>query len=68
VRVRQADVRELPFSPGEFELVIGPGVLPWLHEPVGAVGEMARDWRPAGGPSSLPDRTSFFGPRFESGV
>lgn len=48
VRVRQADVHELPFNPGEFELVIGLGVLPWLHEPVGAVREMARVLAPGG--------------------
>lgn len=48
VRVQQADVHQLPFGSGEVELVIGLGVLPWLHEPDGAVREMARVLAPGG--------------------
>lgn len=42
VNVAVADVHRLPFEPGEFELVVAVGVLPWLHSPVAAVREMAR--------------------------
>lgn len=48
VRARQADVHRLPFATGEFQLVVGLGVLPWLHEPGGAVREMARVLAPGG--------------------
>jgi ubiquinone/menaquinone biosynthesis C-methylase UbiE len=48
VTVAVADVHGLPFSPGTFDLVVAVGVLPWLHSPADAVGEMARVLKPQG--------------------
>jgi SAM-dependent methyltransferase len=48
VSVRAADVHELPFETGHFELVVAVGVIPWLHSPADAVAEMARVLRPGG--------------------
>ena len=48
VTVKVADVHELPFETGHFDLVIAVGVIPWLHSPTDAVAEMARVLRPQG--------------------
>lgn len=48
IEVRQADVHQLPFSPGEFQLAVGLGLLPWLRDPVTAVSELARVLTPDG--------------------
>lgn len=48
VSVVVADVHTLPFAADHFDLVIAVGVIPWLHSPGEAVGEMARVLRPAG--------------------
>lgn len=48
LHVQQADAHELPFAPGGFQLVIGLGLLPWLHDPAGAVRQMERVLAPAG--------------------
>jgi ubiquinone/menaquinone biosynthesis C-methylase UbiE len=48
VSVRQADAHALPFEDGRFALVVALGVLPWLHDPGGAVEEMARVLAPGG--------------------
>jgi SAM-dependent methyltransferase len=48
VTVNVADVHELPFETGHFDLVVAVGVIPWLHSPVDAVAEMARVLRPGG--------------------
>ncbi len=42
VNVAAADVHGLPFSGGDFSLVVAVGVLPWLHSPGSAVSEMTR--------------------------
>jgi ubiquinone/menaquinone biosynthesis C-methylase UbiE len=46
--VREADVHRLPFRDGEFGLVVALGLLPWLHDPNGAVAELARVLAPGG--------------------
>lgn len=43
-----ADVHELQYPDGAFALVIGLGVLPWLHSPAIALKEMSRVLRPGG--------------------
>jgi ubiquinone/menaquinone biosynthesis C-methylase UbiE len=48
VAVEVADVHALPFASGHFDLVVAVGVIPWLHSPGSAVGEMARVLRPGG--------------------
>jgi SAM-dependent methyltransferase len=48
VTVNVADVHELPFQTGHFDLVVAVGVIPWLHSPADAVAEMARVLRPGG--------------------
>lgn len=48
VSVRAADVHELPFTTGEFDIVIALGVLPWVHDARRAVTEMARVVRAGG--------------------
>jgi len=48
VSVGVADVHALPFESDHFDLVVAVGVIPWLHSPGDAVGEMARVLRPAG--------------------
>jgi ubiquinone/menaquinone biosynthesis C-methylase UbiE len=48
VTVKVADVHELPYESGHFDLVIAVGVIPWLHSPADAVAEMARVLRPQG--------------------
>jgi SAM-dependent methyltransferase len=48
VTVNVADVHELPFDTGHFDLVVAVGVIPWLHSPAEAVAEMARVLRPGG--------------------
>ncbi|HWX96761.1 MAG TPA: class I SAM-dependent methyltransferase [Solirubrobacteraceae bacterium] len=48
VTVKVADVHDLPFATGHFDLVIAVGVIPWLHSPADAVAEMARVLRPQG--------------------
>lgn len=46
--VSQADVHALPYEDGSCDLVVAVGVLPWLHSPGDAVGEMARVLRSGG--------------------
>lgn len=48
VTVKVADVHQLPFPSGNFDLVVAVGVIPWLHSPAAAVAEMARVLRPGG--------------------
>jgi ubiquinone/menaquinone biosynthesis C-methylase UbiE len=48
VTVAVADAHALPFEPGDFELVVAVGLIPWLHAPETAVAEMARVLRPGG--------------------
>jgi SAM-dependent methyltransferase len=48
VTVESADAHALPFEAGQFDLVVAVGVLPWLHSPAMAIGEMARVLRPGG--------------------
>jgi SAM-dependent methyltransferase len=48
VALSVADVHELPYAAGSFELVLALGVLPWLHSPQRAVGEIARVLAPGG--------------------
>ena len=48
VNVHVGDVHDLPMSDGEFALVIGLGVIPWLHSPSLAIAEIARVSRPDG--------------------
>jgi ubiquinone/menaquinone biosynthesis C-methylase UbiE len=48
IEVRQADVHSLPFRSDDFGLVVALGLLPWLHDPATAVGELARVLRPGG--------------------
>jgi SAM-dependent methyltransferase len=48
VTVAVADAHALPFEPGDFELVVAVGLIPWLHAPDTAVAEMARVLRPGG--------------------
>ncbi len=48
VRVALADAHQLPFADGELDLVVALGLLPWLHDALGAVAEMARVLRPGG--------------------
>jgi 2-polyprenyl-3-methyl-5-hydroxy-6-metoxy-1,4-benzoquinol methylase len=48
VELATADVHELPFDEGTFELVVALGVIPWLHSPRTAVHEIARVTRPGG--------------------
>ncbi len=43
-----ADVHDLQYPDGAFALVIGLGVLPWLHSPVTALKEMSRVVQPGG--------------------
>lgn len=42
VEAQVADVHALPFQSGAFSLVIAVGLLPWLHMPEQALGEIAR--------------------------
>lgn len=48
VTIREADVHDLSFGDGEFALIVALGVLPWLHDPVAAVAELARVLAPDG--------------------
>ena len=48
VAVSVSDVHDLPYAAGSFELVLALGVLPWLHSPRRALGEMARVLAPGG--------------------
>jgi SAM-dependent methyltransferase len=48
VSVSVADVHALPYPSGSFALVVGLGVLPWLHSPERAVEELARVLAPGG--------------------
>jgi ubiquinone/menaquinone biosynthesis C-methylase UbiE len=48
VELATADVHELPFGEGTFDLVVALGVIPWLHSPSKAVDEIARVTRPGG--------------------
>lgn len=43
-----ADAHDLPAEDGSYGLVVGLGVLPWLHTPDRALAEMARVVRPGG--------------------
>lgn len=47
-QVSMADAHELPFAAGTFRLVVAVGVMPWLHSPEAAIGEMARVLAPGG--------------------
>jgi len=48
VELTTARLRLRPFEPGDFELVVAVGLIPWLHAPDTAVAEMARVLRPGG--------------------
>jgi predicted ATP-grasp superfamily ATP-dependent carboligase/ubiquinone/menaquinone biosynthesis C-methylase UbiE len=48
IRTSVADAHDLPFPDGSYSLVLGLGVLPWLHSPDRAMEEMARVVRPGG--------------------
>ena len=48
IRTSQVDVHELPFADASYTLVVALGVLPWLHDPELAMGEIARVLRPGG--------------------
>jgi ubiquinone/menaquinone biosynthesis C-methylase UbiE len=48
VSVKVADVHQLPYDSGQFDVVVAVGVIPWLHSPGAAVVEMARVLRPGG--------------------
>lgn len=48
LRTALADAHHLEYPSGSFDLVVALGVLPWLHNPVQALGEMARVLRPGG--------------------
>jgi SAM-dependent methyltransferase len=43
-----SDVHDLPYGAGSFELVLALGVLPWLHSPQRALGQIARVLAPGG--------------------
>src|ERR1700730_15312240 len=42
VSVKVADVHQLPYDSGRFDLVVAVGVIPWLHSPAAAVGALGR--------------------------
>lgn len=42
VQVVRADANQLPFPSASAQLIVALGLIPWLPDPVGAVGEMAR--------------------------
>jgi ubiquinone/menaquinone biosynthesis C-methylase UbiE len=42
VAVQRADAQRLPFSDGQFSLVVALGLLPWLSDPQAAVTELGR--------------------------
>jgi ubiquinone/menaquinone biosynthesis C-methylase UbiE len=48
VQTALGDVHHLQFRDGEFTLVIGLGVLPWLHSPQVAIQEIRRVLKPGG--------------------
>ncbi len=48
VTVSFADVHDLPHDAGSFDLVLALGVLPWLHSPQRALGQLARVLAPGG--------------------
>ncbi len=48
VRFQQADVHQMPFPDGSFDLAVALGVIPWLHSPAAALRELARVLRPGG--------------------
>jgi SAM-dependent methyltransferase len=48
VAVSVADVHDLPYAAGSYELVLALGVLPWLHSPERALGQIARVLAPGG--------------------
>jgi SAM-dependent methyltransferase len=48
VVVSVSDVHDLPYGAGSFDLVLALGVLPWLHSPPRALGQIARVLAPDG--------------------
>ena len=48
MRVELGDVHALQYAGDAFDVVVALGVLPWLHSPVDAIGEMARVTAPSG--------------------
>jgi SAM-dependent methyltransferase len=48
VAVSVCDVHDLPYAAESFELVLALGVLPWLHSPQRALGQIARVLAPGG--------------------
>jgi len=48
IRVREGDAHSLPFATDSRDLVVALGVLPFLHSPTVALGEVARVLRPGG--------------------
>ena len=48
IRFSPADVHDLSFDDGAFDLVVGLGVLPWIDRPEAALAEIARVLAPGG--------------------
>jgi 2-polyprenyl-3-methyl-5-hydroxy-6-metoxy-1,4-benzoquinol methylase len=48
VRTSLADVHDLSFANGKFDLVVAIGVIPWLHDEARGLREMQRVLKPAG--------------------
>ncbi len=47
-RVRRGDVHALDAEPRSYDVVLGLGLVPWLHSPERALSEMARVLKPGG--------------------
>jgi len=48
VSAQVADIHDLPFAEGSFDLLVALGVLPWIDDSAGALREVARVLRPGG--------------------
>lgn len=48
VSARVADIHDLPFADGRFDLLVALGVLPWIDDSAGALKEVARVLKPGG--------------------
>lgn len=63
-----ADVHELELPDGAFSLVIAVGVLPWLHDPVRALREIARVAEPSAAIILTSDNESRLTHRLDPGL